>query len=809
MVLRKRTRAEEPLRKDVHRAIADIGMVRCNDVEKIKQKVESAVDVMSMASKEDVELGKNSFVKCVIGVPGGCRGYATFLRVMGKVDEDVASGIMQKIKERLQAATASHEWHAVAAIYRFIGLLSRYGTTALPTESLLAILNQARSAVIPARASSMVYLLLSTLPWYGADAFKELESELAEYFKQRVKSQTLLPFRPVHVQQFSFIQDQKTVVETGPDMLETLHRELCGEEMDIPELFEEIKWSDKELTWSCGDISLPLFPEHHERVIYADIPVSLNLYHSWTDGKPVRIPMKPASEADTTFNPADVLAFDERDAMPLAMRVVARELTVATIRCFHSDVELLQTTLSHLLCIKAFPYMVIESVFNSAFTLPHPPLPLVFYTTFLTRLCQDNTSPFLLPTVEAFDTLNELLPTLDPELSIRLMTMFAGHLSSFGYKWLWEQQEKDADHRTGTCKKLFNMELVHQLTRSASKAMLSEAVPPSFDKAGLLKEEQVTRYKYAKDVEFKKDADKLLGRLAGDNCSVEEVVEMLNSMNENGKDATEKEKADAIVNCLLFIGSDSVAHEKIIFHKYAQVIKQVIHYNCNVISAAAQFWESHPHHIVMTIANLLQLDIVSFLDVVKWSFSLEISEMYERSFIWEVIYMAIDTLVEKVYRSYEDLIDLEGASQVLDGMDQPQNVKAKAKRQVEKKIVKLETMLHQSYLYELRAGFKTLFEGLTKKIKCVFEKQMFCSTIQHSLLPPRPQGVWLAVPERRRDGNPKACSKELRVVQVSIGPPECHWAKVFAVHDAVHRRDLRGSVHKGTGCCHQHVPQLG
>jgi nuclear cap-binding protein subunit 1 len=82
-------------------------------------------------------------------------------------------------------------------------------------------------------------------------------------------------------------------------------------------------------------------------------------------------------------------------------------------------------------------YLLVETLFENILTLPRPNvLPLYYGTIFIDLFkAQPNLLPPLLGT--AVNALFHRLPSLDLELTERLLDWFSFHLSNFGYVWPW------------------------------------------------------------------------------------------------------------------------------------------------------------------------------------------------------------------------------------------------------------------------------------------------------------------------------------------------------------------------------------
>eukprot|EP01063_Lacrimia_lanifica_P041064 TRINITY_DN9480_c0_g1_i2.p1 TRINITY_DN9480_c0_g1~~TRINITY_DN9480_c0_g1_i2.p1 ORF type:complete len:885 (+),score=311.77 TRINITY_DN9480_c0_g1_i2:64-2718(+) len=763
--VRKRKREAEPLRNDVFKAITAVGAQR---VGAVGGAIHRAKEAVATAAGSDEGMAAATFVKCVVGIPQRATAYAAALRAIADDTPEFARRVVDGVLARWRAALEVLDWHGLKTCIRFLGYLASAGVVPDVTPAVARLLREVATggAAAPqkscaARHDSVVYTVLSVLPWLpDASVRADLLPQLAQYFQpgRRARTPALAPRRPVHVQQYAFAEDPKTQTAHEPDLLDVMYEEVaaayaagrganglaCRDAVlvDYTGVYKAYLRENgvpgrHNFNWKYGDLNLDVgeLAAHCCGAVYADIPCALQLFSvregrgggAGDAGALVFREMASVSEKDWTFGQEDELWFDQVDAMPFLQRLMVRELAADVLHCFHADKDLACRALADLGRGAAAAACVVDAVLGCAFTVPAPPLPLAFYSTLLVALCKDAASPYALPTVAAFDTLCEQAPMLDAELTMRLNSLFTALLANSQFKWAWAHGDKNADHRAATAQKLFNFELMHSCTRTCSKALLAATPMAQMDKSKVFEEDGSIRYKFrVQGLPFKRSADCLLVRLRSEECGVAEVVDTLKELAHEGKPATPKDRADVLVNCLLFLGSDSVAHQRFLFRQYAPALKAcqaAAGQGLPIMQAVAEFWDANPHQCVVTMSILIQLAIVTPLDVVGWLFTDEIGDMYERSFLWEIVYMVFDHLTEKVRRGFEELVDLEGAMVELDAVAGPEAVKERARKQLRKKTSKLHTQVTQTYLCELRAGMQALFEGLSRRIRLYYKRE--------------------------------------------------------------------------------------
>eukprot|EP00659_Diplonema_papillatum_P017833 gene17833-27479_t len=470
--VRARKKEVEPLHNEMHKAVARIGMVSNSD--EVWEAISRVKEIADNASADDIAVCKATFAKCVSAVPSACHAYATLLRVLGEYNTELGDALVKACISKLVDAIQACHWHTIKCFFRLFGWLARTRTIPGVHDAITDFLNQAldQPSALWYRKDSIVYTCLAALPWCEPEFGAKLQDRLDQYFTSRSKSQSLACRRPVLVQQYNYIQDLRTAVEQEPDALDVLYLELRDNWSQCVGILPDCapKDIDADLTYRWPhEICLPPIPFHSAEIVYTDLSTCLYLFFPLLDGKPATIATDRIAVQNVGINQDHELFLQEREATPLPMRSILRELTRDALYCFHADLPLLATVLKDLPTGKGGTYAVIAAVFDSVFTLPHPPLPVAFYASLLAEMCKHPDSPYALAVAEAFDVLIEQSPVLDPELTIRLHQLFTWHLANHGYRWLWDLQDRDSDARTGTCKKLFNFELLHYLTRTAPK----------------------------------------------------------------------------------------------------------------------------------------------------------------------------------------------------------------------------------------------------------------------------------------------------------------------------------------------------
>eukprot|EP01062_Namystynia_karyoxenos_P019234 TRINITY_DN17210_c0_g1_i1.p1 TRINITY_DN17210_c0_g1~~TRINITY_DN17210_c0_g1_i1.p1 ORF type:complete len:982 (+),score=374.53 TRINITY_DN17210_c0_g1_i1:90-2948(+) len=760
---RKRKRGEEHTEPHSHEAFAAI-VALGRDKELDPNRISKARDVVCADWGEDGALIEHAFVNSVRGLQSRIPALAALVVAIGAQQGAIAERLCAACAEALGGAVATGDWVSVKGFLRFFASLARCGAaptelTAAPLRALLAAAREDKSA-LAARQDTFAYLALAVIPWLatapgGAELAAGLLGEARLYLQGRKRAQGLAPFRPVETQQYNFIQDpQKRSTRDHPDALDLMLAEAedlrdggwdVSRVIPAPQLPEGAAWR-----WAAPALppaaSAP--PPPDAPVCYADLPAALHLFAPW-DPDTCRPRSTPDTVDEDGISAADAAALDARLAMPLGDRLVLRECVGDLLVTCNASREV---TLTQLRALPHSPeheagcaFLVVETVLSSALALPRPVFGLPYYAALLADLCKGKSTPHALALVECFDSLHDAVVTLDPELCDRVMNLFGFHLNNYSLKWLWEDwadlwRSRDPDQRISTCRKLFIFEVLQQLARQADVERLSRAVPKIYDKFVPKGEDGKARqpkFRYYKEgVRFKGEADQLLIQVRRQDFGADQAARFLDTL----ADASAEDKLDVLLQTVLFAGGDCVSHERHLVSRFAPALRKL----CaapgaatRLVASANAFWDGDEAGTgaiqgkIATLQNLLDYELVSAADVVRWIAADEIAEVLERAYIWEMLEAALGHLTARVLSATEDLVDLEGAMQELDTSAHEEKAKDKARKKLEKVIHTKQAHIQDRLLFELRAAFVLLFDTVADLLHARDRKERMALAAQH------------------------------------------------------------------------------
>lgn len=85
--------------------------------------------------------------------------------------------------------------------------------------------------------------------------------------------------------------------------------------------------------------------------------------------------------------------------------------------------------------------LIISTLLQAMFLLPHSPCKLLYYGSVITELCKMSPNTMAPPVGRAVRKLYGMLGSdgLDAEVARRASEWFAIHLSNFGFQWMWKE----------------------------------------------------------------------------------------------------------------------------------------------------------------------------------------------------------------------------------------------------------------------------------------------------------------------------------------------------------------------------------
>eukprot|EP00756_Hemistasia_phaeocysticola_P052840 Hpha_TRINITY_DN2813_c0_g1::TRINITY_DN2813_c0_g1_i1::g.171538::m.171538/K12882/NCBP1, CBP80; nuclear cap-binding protein subunit 1 len=750
---RKRRRGDEHYEPHGHEAFAAVVSVG-----KDPARVARARDVILADWDEDETIIVDVFVKSVCGLPTRLPAFAALAAACGSRQAEVGERLCSAVFDAYAKALRDFDWVSVKATLRFLALLAREGVVpadyVAPVLRSFAVAAAGEATDLSFRKDTFAGVAMAVCPWVassqaGIPHASAVVEELQTYMSRRRRCQSVAAFRPVETLQFNFIQHPSRITPGAyGDYLQQMWAELTGLRSSgwnvsrvIPEA--PVPGATPGWTWASPP-PLPTSPPDHEAAaVYMDFPTALHIYARWDpvkkapcgDEQPEHL-LQVTGSAELTAAQEEMALFSKRLSLPLGERLVLRELAGDLLFSCNANREVLEKQLAGLPLAgseerESVGTLVVETVLGWTLCLPRPPFSMVYYSAVLADLCKGKESVYAVGLVEALDTLHDRIVEMDPELCDRMVQMFAFHMNNFSLKWIWddwvEAVRSKENQGVATARKLFLFELFTQMVRNAEHSRVLKSLPTTLRKYVPRDADPRKGFRYAaSDAPLKSEADVLLARIRAPGFGSDEAVKYLEGLPEG---VAPEEALDMLMHCILFAGSDCVSHERHLVTRFAPALRKVSEDvegglgGVKLILALNSFWDcgvaatGSVQGKRSSLQNLLDSELCTPLDTVRWALSDGVSSLLERSFIWELLDQGLSHGTDKVLGDAEDLVDLTGAMAELEASSHPEEAKEKARRKLQKAIAQKTETLRDKPLFDLRRAFVALFQGLCELIQ--------------------------------------------------------------------------------------------
>lgn len=184
---------------------------------------------------------------------------------------------------------------------------------------------------------------------------------------------------------------------------------------------------------------------------------------------------------------------------------------------------------------------------------------------------------------------------------VRLADWFALHLSSFDFKWPWDEWKDAATWPATSMKRVFLQEAFEQLLRLTYYDRLSGVIPDYLK--SLLPPQPKPTFAYAGSTAESPEMQFVAGMRT--KQPTEELDLML-------KECVHPQKA--LVQCVLFVGSKTISHASRLIERTLPLLKQHAasqEEQVKLQKQVAEFWRDHVQNYEITISLLLQYQVIS------------------------------------------------------------------------------------------------------------------------------------------------------------------------------------------------------
>ncbi|RCH82193.1 Component of the cap-binding complex (CBC), partial [Rhizopus azygosporus] len=628
------------------------------------------------------ETVENTLTACVCELPAKAPVYGTLIGLLNVSRHDIVAKLMINFNKALAEAVEKLDWFRLKQLLRFYGELVNSNTVSPTTYAnllldLLSALDQPNQ--LRKRLDSVVYIILSTLPWCarelserGASEFEQILKKIEIYMQRRGDTKV-----PGLLKQY----DDKRFDALKEDPLAhiwSLTQELQAKSWRVPLIPKPHRWFDSEFSSALQhDIPRLYLAHHNDSVQYITPAPSLKLF---VDDAGNTLPVLPDHDGLEYFILQELIS-DILQLYEVNRKDCAKYLLNLPHNCeprffkpaSSSDDDSMDEDDEEEPSGWVLSDLLAESVFAHLLRLPSSNLREVFYSCVVTELCRADVSAFPMSLGRAVKTLFDRLSSLDVECIHRFYCWFSHHLSNFGFQWDWKAWEHALTMEPLAPQACFIRELLEKEIRLSYYERIKSMLPENYH-VMIPATAPVPSFKYESAEDPLHAKSKEVIDSIRTKKSVEELRDLLSRYKEelaSSGVSSEVEQQSVIrelfTQCLLLVGSKSFSHVLNVVERYLEVLRflnATPEGRLHTVQIVSSFWKDNTQFLGILVDKLLNYRVIDPASVITWIFESDQFKQVGRAYVWEVLKNTLSKVNSRVAQVKSKLDNLQSIHEV-------------------------------------------------------------------------------------------------------------------------------------------------
>ena len=331
--------------------------------------------------------------------------------------------------------------------------------------------------------------------------------------------------------------------------------------------------------------------------------------------------------------------------------------------------------------------ILVSLLFSSLFTLPCPPTRPVYYAAIIIDLFK--AEPVVMPPIIglAINNLFERLDSLNLEAFDRLVRWFAFHLSNFSFVWPWANWSAVLETDEYTAQRVFVQDMFERMVRLSFWERIQQTIPeelivlmphqpaPAFRFGGATPAAGAAETRDGAMEEEKEAKQSEEGGEGGLNAVAKAVMDKVREKISNedliayltsalASSSSLSSPLQLLIPCLLHAGHKSYSHVFALLERYSAAVAHFASQSpasaLQLVTAVAEFWQHSHQHVLVLLDRVLDKGWVQPAVVISWALTGKVDDM-QAAFVWEVVAMVMDSVVERRTRARDGMDMAEAA----------------------------------------------------------------------------------------------------------------------------------------------------
>jgi nuclear cap-binding protein subunit 1 len=306
-------------------------------------------------------------------------------------------------------------------------------------------------------------------------------------------------------------------------------------------------------------------------------------------------------------------------------------------------------------------HCIVEVIFGQIFRLPEAPYMELFYGALLIELCRKSANKMPQVLAHATQTLYSRSHHMQLVCVERFVNWFSYHLSNFQFRWSWNQWSDCVNLHDLSPKYIFVRETIEKCMRLSFYKKVCEILPEDF--VALLPQEPVFKFVVDNVDHPAHEESKLFALKIRNKASPEEIILAVKRNEDEVKDGECVYDPDLVAiftGTLLKLANQTFSHTFAALNKYHNAFMEFVKYadimQPVLLRTIHECWGNHIQFIILIIDKLLKMQVFDPHIIIAWVFSGDLKEEIGRSWVWEVLNIAI-TRASKQYYLHKEAKD--------------------------------------------------------------------------------------------------------------------------------------------------------
>ncbi|KAG2227596.1 hypothetical protein INT45_002281, partial [Circinella minor] len=616
---------------------------------------------------------KDTLKACVTELPAKAPVYGTLFGLLNVSSHELVGKLMYEVNDLLKQAVAEANWFKLKQLLRFYGELVN-ANVILPTSycnmvsTFLSALDESDRQ--RGHLDSIVYVILSTLPWSGKELSERSASNLDDilnrirtYMDRRGQVPTRDVLRRYRSGSHDDLQHDVSISYFFFQELMVLWnhvQDISSKSWDTPLLPKPYQWFDKEFTAVLQhDIPSVETPKHTDSAKYVKAPRPLRIN---VDDTGKSLPTGPDYDSFEYFILQDIISdtihtFESnRKECSKYLLAIGNNFDTDKFRLTNQQDQDQGESMDEDQSGWSLGDLLIENIFSQMLDLPTAPYRQVFYTCVLAELCRADSASFPKALGRTVKVIFDSIEDMDAACIYRFACWFAHHLSNFGFQWDWAAWQDALPLDPAHPKVCFIRETLEKDIRLSYYERIKSTVPEPFH-ALIPSQPPGPDFEYENGDHPLHDSAKEVINGMKTKKSSDDIQAILQRFKEEqaaqGADEQEQTKLthELFVQAMLLVGSKSFSHVLNVVERYLEVLRFVNttpEARVHTVTVVASFWKQNSQFLGILLDKLLNYRVIDPTSVITWAFEQQQLEHAERSFVWEILQNTLNKVVTRV-----------------------------------------------------------------------------------------------------------------------------------------------------------------